>query len=217
MTHTLIYNPTIDQPMQNSVWACLANSIAWAVRSIGSNRPSDDIALAIRQYNIVTKRGYLVDKTGHDIADWTTEQFRDLGITAQYTPSVTFDDAMREAGRYPIVLGGSIWLHYCALRGYDSSRGELLLANSSPGWKQIHQTMSRSQFNRLRPISMIRVAPPQVVEERQRYVGRVGISGLHEAVIVGGTTLFLPKRPVDREHTWRSEYEAEWVAPESRP
>jgi hypothetical protein len=193
----LSYDPSVPRLVQRDGWSCLAKSITWSFASLGLFLPDRDVERRVRAWNITSPGGYLTDKTGLDLAGWTEEQFPQLGVSAQYRRDASWEEVRHDAGRFPLIIGGSIFLHYTAVRDYDPFSGLLLLANSSDGWRGVGQVMSRAQFERQRPLVAIRITTPEMLEEGGRDVpdgvqhARAGRAC--QALVVGSKTLYLPR------------------------
>jgi hypothetical protein len=157
------FDRTAPQPRQRNSWSCFPTSLAWSVRALGHEIEAGAFGLAVLRDGIITPRGYLVDKTGGDLADFWRGQLASLGLAAGYQYDATFDQVAAEAGLYGVVIGSGSWLHYAAVRDFDAATGRLLLANSAPGWQRIGDSMSRAAFDRYRPISMTRIATPEII------------------------------------------------------
>lgn len=189
---TLVYDPLTPVILQGDMWSCLAKSLRWSLTSYGIAVPEGYMEKQIRGA-ITNRGGYLNDKTGHDLADFMTEEFGTEGLTAEYTPSVTWDDVRADAGRFAMVIGGTNLHHYAAVRGYDPRYQVLLLANSAPRWKHLGHKMTKQEFDYYGPLARIRVATPHMIAEGgHRVVRPAWPRGLYRAAIVGASTLYLP-------------------------
>jgi hypothetical protein len=188
---TLIYDPLVPVILQKDSWSCLTKSIRWSLSAYGIAVPEGYLEKQVRG-SITNRGGYLNDKTGHDLADFMTQEFGNRGLTAEYTPSVAWDEVVRDAGRYAMVIGGSNFLHYAAVRGYDAQYDILYLANSVPTWRHLGHKMTRHEFEYYGPLARIRVATPHMIAEGERYRGTVGLRGLYRAVTIGASTVYLP-------------------------
>jgi hypothetical protein len=189
----LVYDPWTPAVPQRDSWSCLAKSLGWATAAYGLVLPRGTMENRVRDYNIVSAGGYLTDKTGHDIADFMTEHFHTKGLTAEYTPVVSFDEVALDAGRYPMVIGGTDFHHYVAVRGFDPRYDCLYLANSAEGWNGVRFWMTRQQFQYFSPLARIRVTTPWMIAEGEQHRGPIGLCGPYQAVTVGGATLLIPR------------------------
>jgi hypothetical protein len=50
-------------------------------------------------------------------------------------------------------MGGAAFYHWVGVRGRDADT--LLLANPGPGWRGIHQTLTRAEFAALGPFAAV--------------------------------------------------------------
>lgn len=189
----LIYDPMTPVILQQDSWSCLTKSLRWSLTSYGIAVPDGYLERQVRG-TITNRGGYLNDKTGHDLADFMTAEFGDRGLTAEYTPSVSWDEVRRDAGRYAMVIGGTNLLHYAAVRGYDPLYDIIYLANSVPRWRHLGHKMTRHEFEYYSPLARIRVATPHMIQEGENHRGTVGLRGLYRAVTIGASTVYLPAK-----------------------
>jgi hypothetical protein len=154
-----------DEPAiaQNDPWSCAPTSTRWALTALGRHPSESWLEGQIQADGVVSQELGLLDASGAGLAHWITAQYGEFGYSASNEPSVTFDAVAREAGPYPLLLGGRAWNHWSGVRGYDQARDLLLLANPSSGWKGVGQVMDRSQFAALGPFSMVRVTHPDLL------------------------------------------------------
>lgn len=64
-----------------------------------------------------------------------------------------FDDVYALAQETTGMMSGSAWFHWVAIRGVQGSN--LWIANSAPGYMGVWDVLSRSDFNRLGPFSVV--------------------------------------------------------------
>lgn len=167
------FDPRLPIARQQDTWSCFANGLQWSIDALGLAVPADLVRTKVRSERIVTPAGYLVDKTGTDLAGWAGDLLADHGLAGLYVYDASFDQVAAEAGLYPLVIGSGSWLHYAAVRGYDLATDRLLLANSSPGWMRVGHTLGRRGFDHYAPISLTRVAPPEII-------GQIGEQHAHD-------------------------------------
>lgn len=191
----LVFDPWTPAIKQKDNWSCLAKSLGWATSAYGLALPKGTMEKEVLANHITSRGGYLTDKSGHDIADFMTELFQGPGLTAEYTPVVPFDEIARDAGRYPMVIGGTDFHHYVAVRGFDPRYDCLYLANSAEGWNGVQFWMTRQQFQYFSPLARIRVTTPWMIAEGKEHRGPVGLCGPYKAVTIGGATILLPREP----------------------
>lgn len=66
---------------------------------------------------------------------------------------LTFDQVYSVAGAYTGMMSGGAWYHWVAIRGLNGSA--LSIANSAPGYMGVWDTLTRSDFQRLGPFSVV--------------------------------------------------------------
>jgi len=121
---------------------------------------------------VVSKQLGLLDATGGQLAAWIGKSgpayYGDDGFYGNNESSVTFDGVALEGDHaYPILCGGRTFGpggHWVGIRGYDASRGVLLLANPADGFTGIYQEMNSAQWNARGPWSMVRVLHNDLLE-----------------------------------------------------
>jgi hypothetical protein len=52
-------------------------------------------------------------------------------------------------------MSGAAWCHWVALRGVSISGHDLWIANSAPGYQGVYDILSRADFERLGPFSVV--------------------------------------------------------------
>lgn len=164
-TAARLYVPSTPVVLQRDTWSCLPKSVGWALRASGLIVPDNEFDRAMVDNGIITVGGQLADKSGADLAGFLPEVVPGASVVGGYIENVAFSQVAREAGHYAVVIGCTRFHHYVAVSGYDTRRNVLLLRNSAPGWLDVYETMSAKQFNRIRPVNMIRIARPSTVAQ----------------------------------------------------
>jgi hypothetical protein len=101
---SLTYDPATPQVKQRDSWSCLAKALAWSLRSYGLPIREGQVEGWVLSDHVTSRGGYLTDKTGHEIAEWSKQLFG-LGLVANYTPNVTWEEVVSDAGRNPTLFG----------------------------------------------------------------------------------------------------------------
>lgn len=136
------YDSTAEQPRQQRDWDCSAAATAWMGRSLGWGWSELDVAYAFQEAGIATPQLGLLDGTGAGIVRWLSLQ--PLPATNH---RVSWTTLSQLPWTCPCIMGSTSWYHWVGVRGLDQD-GNLLLANSAPGWGGIYQTMTQWQFER---------------------------------------------------------------------
>lgn len=141
--------------LQDYPWDCAAASTAWAMQSAGFDVSEQDVILGLGSARISPTLG-LLDASGAGLVEYLGE----MGITADNDAEATWDEVMAAAGHQPMVMGGRHWNHWSGVRmgSLITNRPQLdmlALANPSPGWYNVGQTMYRSAFANLGPFSAV--------------------------------------------------------------
>lgn len=141
-------------PPQVYSWTCAACSLDWILRSTGLDPDStrDQVVAAIGYPDNINAQYGLMDGSGSAISDV-------LATYAQPTERswLGFDDVYTLALTTTGQISGGAWYHWVALRGV---RGDnLWIANSAPGYQGVWDELSRADFERLGPFSVVWLVP----------------------------------------------------------
>lgn len=129
---------------QTKTWDCSAASLAWVLDSVGRSTSEDD-AIAILGPSHVNASSGLLDASGAGVVAALSA----IGVSATNRALPAFSDACGLAGSAPLMIGGVGWDHWTGVRGCDGSA--LALANPSPGWMGVQDSLNAGQFARLGP------------------------------------------------------------------
>jgi hypothetical protein len=131
-------------------WTCSACSLDWTLRATAldpnSTRPK---TIAYIGYPDQINPTYgLMDGSGSALQ----------GVLNQYGQAslhdwLDFDAVYALAQQTTGMMSGMAWYHWVALRGVQGSN--LWIANSAPGYKGVWDTLSREDFARLGPFSVV--------------------------------------------------------------
>ena len=135
------YDPSTPQYPQTLDWSCSACSLAWLNRAMRIELAQDEYAAIdyIGDPQHINSTYGLMDGSGARLRDCLREQ----GVAAA-NGWWTFDQAAQLAVGMGLLIGGVGWNHWVGVRGYDSSSGQLALANSADGWMGVHQVLGQA-------------------------------------------------------------------------
>lgn len=139
------YNPWTEMPRQGVDYDCAAASTAWFGRSIGFDWTEMNVLFEMSSLWLINSTWGLLDGTGAGIVRWLAMQ-----PCPAANGAVSWGDVNARAGTGPLIMGSSTWNHWTGVRSPDSS-GNVLLANSAPGWMGVDQVLTESQFDALAP------------------------------------------------------------------
>ena len=148
----LSYDPMEPMPPQEADWTCSACSLAWMNRALGIMAATDELAAVERigcPENINPEWG-LMDASGARLVQCLREE----GAPA-FSCWPTFDDAVRMAREWPMLIGGVGWYHWVGVR--VSGDFNLILANSARGWMGIFDNLLADDWERLGPFAAVPV------------------------------------------------------------
>jgi hypothetical protein len=164
------YNASTPAIAQDDDWSCAPTSLRWALTALGRNPGPQYIEELMVRDGVVSKDQGLLDASGAGLAAWIGKSgpayYGDDGFYGNNEPVVSFEAVASEIGPYPILIGGRTFGpggHWVGIRGYDASRGVLLLANPADGFTGIYQEMNSAQWNARGPWSMVRVLHPDLL------------------------------------------------------
>lgn len=144
------YNDEYPVIFQQRDWTCSAATLAWMLSSIG--KPTTENEALVLMKGLVDSHLGLLDGKGSGVIALLNSMGM-LSVPINQGDGVplpcTFEDVAKLAGAGPIGLGGGAWNHWTAVRRYETNL--LHLANPSPGYKLVYQTLDRLQFRKLGP------------------------------------------------------------------
>jgi hypothetical protein len=139
----LRFDPNTAAVLQSGAWQCSAASTAWVLQTLGHPQSQDDVVALLGPSQINPDVGLCFGDGRALVA-----LLHSLGLGARNGP-VLFDDVLAMAGSKPLAMGGAAFYHWVGVRGRDGDT--LALANPGPGYRGIHQTLSRTEFAALGP------------------------------------------------------------------
>jgi len=137
-------------PRQMYNWTCSACATSWCLRACGAEPNCYEqcgVELIGYPQNINATYG-LMDSSGSAIR----AVFDSYGIpTSQGW--LTFDQAWTIFSTTFGCMSGGAWYHWVGVRG--TTPDTIWIANSAPGYDGVYDNLSRSDFNRLGPFSVV--------------------------------------------------------------
>jgi hypothetical protein len=137
-------------------WTCSVCSLDWVLKSAGIDaRPH--LTVYESRYETGLQVGYpdnvnatygLMDATGSALQA-VLREYEQESTSAR----LGFDDVYAAAQDTTGMMSGAAWYHWVALRGVSGDA--LWIANSAPGYKGIHDLLSRADWNRLGPFNVV--------------------------------------------------------------
>lgn len=148
--------------LQQADWDCAEESCHWMLCAWGRAPDEAWIENSLVSSGVVSPYYGLMDASGAGLAAWINQEYGEFGYLAS-AADVSFDDVAAEAGSHthPIQIGGRAFYHWVGVRGYDVANDLLLLANPSPGYRGVYQTLGRGQWDALGAWSMVRLTHPE--------------------------------------------------------
>lgn len=158
-----VYDYLEPARLQENDWDCSVESTEWALFAWGRQPDDNWLENSMIAAGVVDPAVGLCDASGAGLAAWCNEEYSEFGFYAENVNPVDFNSLALEAStlKHPIMAGGRAFYHWVGVRGYDPTRDVLLLANPAPGWKNIYQTLTRTQFSQLGSWSMVRLTHPE--------------------------------------------------------
>ena len=137
-------------PGQSQNWTCSACALAWDLRACGYEPDCYEqcgVELIGYPQNINPTYG-LMDSSGSALR--TVLDSYEIPTSQGW---LTFDQAYAVFSQTFGCMSGGAWYHWVGVRGTIGSN--LWVANSAPGYDGIWNELSRADFNRLGPFSVV--------------------------------------------------------------
>lgn len=146
-------------PPQAYEWTCSVCSATWVLGATGALHSSGDVYADRQVVGLAMGYPNCVNETyGCMSAQCLVDVFAHYGLSSAQT-WVNFDQAYAIASSTTGAINPTGQYHYMALRGVDG--GEILVANSAPGYMGVYSSLDRGQFNALGPVQVIYLDNPQ--------------------------------------------------------
>jgi hypothetical protein len=141
--------------LQDYAWDCAAASLAWALNTVGIPISEQEVIVGLGTSRISATYG-LLDASGSGLVSYLAE----IGVGAQNSAEASWQDIVDAAGFQPMVMGGRQWCHWTGVRMGSSAAGLkpqpiVLLANPSPGYRDVFQSITAWEFEELGPFSAV--------------------------------------------------------------
>jgi hypothetical protein len=149
------WDPDWFMPNQAHSWTCSVCSCTWVLQASATAYQDSDIYDA--RHAVGERMGYpsCVNETYGCMSDQCViDTFASYGLIARQA-YCTFDQAYAIARTNTGTINPQAQYHFMAIRG--TSGADIWVANSAPGYMGVGDTLSRSQFNALGPVSVIYV------------------------------------------------------------
>ena len=140
-------------PYQSADWTCSACSLAWVLRATAQDTNASEWGMveAIGTPQNINPTYGLMDSSGSQLR----RVLADYGLNSDQG-WLTYEQLYSVAGAYTGLMSGGAWYHWVALRGRDvSDLGDIWIANSAPGYQGVYDVLTRSDFQRLGPFSVV--------------------------------------------------------------
>jgi hypothetical protein len=137
-------------PPQSADWTCSACSLAWVLRATAADTTADEWTTVYQigtPQNINSTYG-LMDGSGSQLQ----RVLADYNLDSEQS-WLTFDQAYAIAGSNTGMMSGGAWYHWVAIRGVSGNN--IWIANSAPGYMGVSDILSRADFQRLGPFSVV--------------------------------------------------------------
>jgi hypothetical protein len=141
-------------PAQVQDWTCSACSTEWVERATGHNRTGDVFANRELVIQAIDYTSHISPAIGlHDSSGTQLRRvLREWGLET-YHGWLTYEEAYAIYSHTLGLMSGGAWYHWVACRAVTP--GYLWIANSAPGYRGVHNTLGREDFQRLGPFSRL--------------------------------------------------------------
>ena len=144
------YDPKTSMPRQMHSWSCSACALAWVLRATQLN-PDATEETEIEEIGYPTN----INPT-YGLMDGSGAQLQRVigqyGVESQQA-WLGYDDVYAIFGRTTGLMSGDAWYHWVGVRGHDG--GNLWIANSAPNYMGVNDILTRADFQRLGPFSVV--------------------------------------------------------------
>ncbi len=148
------FDPTTGMAPQENAWSCSVCALDWVLRAtkVAPASTRTQALNAIGYPENVNETWGLMDGGGSELR----RVYSSYGLKSTQG-WLTFDDVYAAAGSTTGQMSGGKWYHWVAIRGRDGNN--LWIANSAPGYQGVRDSLSRDDFNRLGPFSVVLLVP----------------------------------------------------------
>jgi len=146
------FDPNTVMPHQSTSWTCSACSLSWCLRATQIDPACDEWCAVdkIGRPDQINPTWGLTNIDGPGQA--LIVVFESYGVEAEQM-WLSYDQVYALASETVSLMSGSVWNHWCAIRGRLGA--DLWIANSGPGYAGVWDVLSRADFNRLGPFSVV--------------------------------------------------------------
>lgn len=150
------WDPNVAQPPQYYGWTCSVCALDWVLKATGID-PRPDLSVYESRFETGHQVGYpenvnpaygLMDASGAALQAVLRDY--DQESTSAYLDFDTVYDAAQVGTG---MMSGAAWYHWVGLRGVSGDA--LWISNSAPGYKGVHDILTRADFERLGPFSVV--------------------------------------------------------------
>jgi len=144
------FDPNTPMAPQETSWTCSVCALDWVLRAtqVAADHTREKGLSEIGTPDNVNAAWGLMDGAGSQLR----RVYSSYGLNT-VQGWLSFDEVYAAAGETTGQMSGGAWYHWVAIRGRDGDH--LLIANSAPGYKNVRDTLSRDDFNRLGPFSVV--------------------------------------------------------------
>lgn len=148
------WDPQLAMAPQLASWTCAACALDWVLRSTGLDPESsrEKVIYEIgypeninEQYGLMDSSGSALRAVYSGFGQRTEQDWLDF--------ETTYALACNTTGQ----MSGAAWYHWAAIRGVSGPA--LWIANSAPGYMGVYDELSKSDFARLGPFSVVWLEP----------------------------------------------------------
>jgi hypothetical protein len=131
-------------------WTCSTCSLDWVLRATAAapDHTRQQAVLEVGYPENINAQYGLMNANGDALID----VYLSYGLDVEQA-WLDYDTVYQIAQSTTGQMSGGAWYHWVAIRGVSGN--DLWIANSAPGYKGIHDTLSRADFERLGPFSVV--------------------------------------------------------------
>lgn len=148
-------------PLQVYDWTCSVCSVTWVLQATGTAYVGADTYAAREQVGLAMGYPNCVNETyGCMSSQCVVDALGQWGLRAKVTTS-TFDTAYAICSQTTGCINPQGMYHFMGIRGVDGAEpGDIWVANSaSPSYYGVGDSLTRSKYNALGPVTVIYLEP----------------------------------------------------------
>lgn len=146
------FDPSTHMSSQTASWTCSACALSWVLRATGLDHTCGEWCCVdkIGRPEQINPTWGLTNINGPGQA--LIDVLDSYGVAAEQA-WLSFNEMFALASETVSLMSGSVYNHWVSIRGRVGA--DLWIANSGPGWMGINDVLTRADYQRLGPFSVV--------------------------------------------------------------